>query len=483
MMSTAVYTRTPTIEPHKAQDQRLMSENSNGFNELLRHPLGVRPSGNALTCDQNLQDAMGSWNRLPDATILLLLEWLDAKSLADLGNTCRAFFAYSTYDQLWRDLALVDLPSDFDWRGSWRASLRKLSSPRLPIVDCRNLFSDALHRPFVCSQINLTPYTSDIPHSNAIPRLRYLSSADFDASWSNRPFLLTEPVKKWKVFDQWRQDVLLDLHGKTVFRAESVDWPLNAYVEYMKNTNDESPLYLFDRSFAEKMNLEVGEAGDYVTPNCFKEDLFTVLGEQRPDHRWLIIGPERSGSTFHKDPNSTSAWNAVVRGSKYWIMFPAFSIPPGVHMSEDQSEVTSPLSIAEWLLTFHEEARRTPGCLEGVCGEGEVVHVPSGWWHLVVNLEPAIAITQNFVPRSHLDSVIRFLRDKVDQVSGFKAGVDNPFELFRARLKDSYPEIVIDEDPANSKKRKWEDVVGKEEDVEVGGGFSFGFGDDLDDEV
>ena len=52
--------------------------------------------------------------------------------------------------------------------------------------------------------------------------------------------------------------------------------------------------------------------------------------------------------------------------------------PPGVFVSEDQSEVTSPLSIAEWLLGFHAEARKTRGCMEGICGEGEVLHVPSG---------------------------------------------------------------------------------------------------------
>ena len=75
----------------------------------------------------------------------------------------------------------------------------------------------------------------------------------------------------------------------------------------MNNTVDESPLYLFDRSFVDKMDIKIGEehGGEYWIPECFGEDLFAVLGSQRPDSRWLIVGPKRSGSTFHKDPNAT----------------------------------------------------------------------------------------------------------------------------------------------------------------------------------
>lgn len=98
---------------------------------------------------------------------------------------------------------------------------------------------------------------------------------------------------------------MLRKYGDVSFRAEAVDWPLQTYVEYMNDNQDESPLYLFDRSFVEKMDVRVGRDGQYWAPGCFGEDLFSVLGAQRPDHRWLIVGPEKSGSTFHKDPNAT----------------------------------------------------------------------------------------------------------------------------------------------------------------------------------
>lgn len=159
-------------------------------------------------------------------------------------------------------------------------------------------------------------------------------------------------------------------------------------------------------------------------------------------------------------------------------------------MSDDQSEVTSPLSIAEWLLVFHAEARATPGCIEGICHEGEVLHVPSGWWHLVVNLSPSIAITQNFVPEAHLKEVLHFLRDKPDQVSGFRNDVEDPYNLFVARLREKHPELLAValakiEQSQNTKKRKWNELVNGHDQLddsrEQGNGFSFGFAEDDDD--
>ncbi|KAL9623959.1 MAG: hypothetical protein Q9160_001712 [Pyrenula sp. 1 TL-2023] len=276
-------------------------------------------------------------------------------------------------------------------------------------------------------------------------------------------------------------------YGDVLFRAEAVDWPLREYIQYMNDNSDESPLYLFDRDFVKKMELQLGKhIGAYWPPECFGQDLFGLLEEQRPDCRWLIVGPTRSGSTFHKDPNATSAWNAVVRGSKYWIMFPSTSDappPPGVYVSEDQSEVTSPLSIAEWMMTYHSEARETPGCREGICFEGEVLHVPSGWWHLVVNLEPSIAITQNFIPRAHLGAALNFLKYKKDQVTGFKKDVTDPHSLFVEKLSQHCPELVTAHVERDTRKRKWQDLVHEEEkDERNGTGFSFGLEDGISDE-
>lgn len=66
-------------------------------------------------------------------------------------------------------------------------------------------------------------------------------------------------------------------------------------------------------------------------PKHFSRDFFAALGDTRPSFRWLIVGPAKSGSTWHKDPNSTAAWNALLEGEKRWIMTPPDHPPPGVY--------------------------------------------------------------------------------------------------------------------------------------------------------
>ncbi|CAK7348139.1 unnamed protein product [Dovyalis caffra] len=67
------------------------------------------------------------------------------------------------------------------------------------------------------------------------------------------------------------------------------------------------------------------------------------------DHNW----PVGSGSSFHIDPNSTFTWNAVVNGSKKWVLFPPNVIPPSVHPSPDGVEVACPVFIIEWFMNFY----------------------------------------------------------------------------------------------------------------------------------
>lgn len=92
------------------------------------HPLGVRPRGNALAAHKTFLPNMGVLGGLPDETILMLLEWLDSKSLLNLGASCRALYAYTTSDQLWKDLFIL--------YANLLISCSFVPTPSFPLVAC-----------------------------------------------------------------------------------------------------------------------------------------------------------------------------------------------------------------------------------------------------------------------------------------------------------------------------------------------------------
>lgn len=68
------------------------------------HPLQVKPAGNAYTASENLKTRCGYFAQLPDEVLSLLLESFDAGTLVRLGSTCRALYAFTRLDELWRAL-------------------------------------------------------------------------------------------------------------------------------------------------------------------------------------------------------------------------------------------------------------------------------------------------------------------------------------------------------------------------------------------
>lgn len=418
-----------------------------------RHPLNVRPLGNLLlgsAAGLSKAAQMGTFSMLPEELLMDLLGYVDShRALLALAHTSRVLYAYLYDEDLWKRHYTSKVvrweregkqPPPFTWRGSWRASvlgLDRTHEARLQLPD--NLVcSDILYRPFQCAQVDYDKLFArviaeeeeyhvlstgkgvrvdvELPPGR-IPRLPELglSQTEFDDKWSSTPFILTNSDRaRWP---RWDLLLLLLRFAPVPFRQEAVKWPLSLYSQYLAHNCDESPLYLFDCSSEAMATLR----REYRAPGIFQQDLFTVFGACRPDHAWLIIGSQRSGSTFHKDPNYTSAWNAALSGRKLWVMFPPGTTPPGVATDDDESEVTSPVGIAEWVLSgFYNDAVKMPEAQVGITFPGECMHVPSGWWHTVINLDDSVALTQNLVPSVKLGHALHFLKNKRAQISGFR---------------------------------------------------------------
>ncbi|GAA5861106.1 hypothetical protein JCM3774_002192 [Rhodotorula dairenensis] len=408
------------------------------------NPLGIKPLGNLLYAPEHAltrAKGLGRLALLPDELLLSgVFSRLDAEDLLKMAATSRAFYAWSCVEGMWKGHYIERTHGRLsNWRGSWRASFLAHERGAYAAADVATptLHSDVLFQPALCAGFNANKIFSSPSFSPSIPRIdgRNLSPS----TMPHEPAILTDLMSDWPAMSdppnrRWTLPHLAERFPDIALRAEATLTTLHDYGRYHDDCpQDESPLYLFESEFVKKTTGRQGPdlGDDYRVPACFSEDLFEVMGAERPDYRWLIVGPTRSGSTWHVDPNHTSAWNAVTVGEKAWVMFPPDVTPPGVYASEDGAQVEAPLSLAEWFLSYYDHAKRVYGpratdsgkrgkMREGICRAGEILYVPSGWWHIVVNLTPATAVTQNYVSHRELPAVLRFMRDRPLQVSGFK---------------------------------------------------------------
>lgn len=94
---------TPVASLHGANRcSTLLSEDETRV--MPPHPLGVKPAGNAFSAVENAKVMAGLFLSLSDELILQVLELLDHWSLLRLGATCKLFYAFCRFDDLWKTL-------------------------------------------------------------------------------------------------------------------------------------------------------------------------------------------------------------------------------------------------------------------------------------------------------------------------------------------------------------------------------------------
>jgi len=446
------------------------------------HPYGVLPEGNRLL--ESAQRASSSdlvKSLLTDGTWIHVFGFCCGRDLAAAACSCRYFYVACHQPELWRDLVLRKCQKEnvpIDTAGpSWRDAYVRLFhrdafvKPHSPIKP-PGVYSDELYRLHSCRAFSIPSSWMDRESSTvrSMPVVDITETIFKKIEASNRPLNIEGAALSWKAMSLWSNpSYLLEQTEDRTLRATSGTAPLpgqftlKAYYSYMASPwLEEAPLYLFDRSALtpgsklwKDVMIDLHSATPFWNPDRSAKnghDLFQVLGEgRRPDHTWLIMGPKRSGSVFHIDPNCTHAWNAAIMGRKRWLFYPPGVTPPGVFPSSDGDEVVLPLSVGEWLFQFWDEhvKRSMSGPVherpvELTAMPGDIVFVPHGWWHMVVNLDDVnVAVTHNYVSDTNLSNVLRFLETKTNQISGCRDRVESikPSELhgeFVKRLQKAH---------------------------------------------
>ena len=145
---------------------------------------------------------------------------------------------------------------------------------------------------------------------------------------------------------------------------------------------------------------------------------------------WLLVGCARSGTPIHDHP-TTAAWNALLCGCKLWAVFPPDvdqdvlllnlllggggggkgtdeGKPQQHEDDEDDEDDEFDLSALQW---FGRVGALPPSGKVIVQVPGEVVFLPAGWFHVVLNVETSTAISHSLMLRRDMPALRQMIID------------------------------------------------------------------------
>jgi len=230
-----------------------------------------------------------------------------------------------------------------------------------------------------------------------------------------KPVMLVGCDADWPARTEWTYDTLAPrFYNESKWRArlggktedyEKIEWGVlaNAMAE-------NKPFYVFDQlQHEEGKKLEA----DYVDPLPMQGgNLYQQMNDRdiywAGPLRWFCVGKFGSGTKSHIDPFSSDAWNSLIRGHKWWIIYPE-GVTDRDTFCEGACSSEDPLT-RQWYGSVGVNAARTeyPNdkyAYHVLQKPGETIYVPDGIVHSVFNMDATVAVTRNYGSAANLDNV------------------------------------------------------------------------------
>lgn len=225
----------------------------------------------------------------------------------------------------------------------------------------------------------------------------------YDGKW---PVIITDIVPKWKAAN-WTPDFFNTNYPKDRVAMRAFDLATASDVTlalplelFYKNVNKAQPqqwTYISDELFIPMRPALMKDIGDYV---YLEEDFFQLFpNEIRPWNAMLLWGTAFSRSTLHIDPYNWTGTNAVLFGTKRWKLYPP--------VQDDFLYVMRNAKSGFPLQCYKYNSRvdayephydkyplfRQAKSIDFDQQAGELLLIPTGWFHQAFNLEETIAVS------------------------------------------------------------------------------------------
>lgn len=243
-----------------------------------------------------------------------------------------------------------------------------------------------------------------------------------------KPVVIRGALRDWKALGRWTPEFFRREFGEMKIRINDVEYGQSGYdpdggPEFtmaqfiglvLDSTNGNPAPYLRNVSLADvfpSLQADIEPLPDYLFPNWLT-DRYLVRRVGKVLNRGALIelyigGTGASFPVLHYDGAGTHAFLMQIYGRKQYVVF-----------SPDQERFLYPsprkinLSLIDNLespdlkrFPFFGQARPITFVLE----PGEMLFVPSHWWHTAKMLTPSITISANVLNRSNWHELVRYV--------------------------------------------------------------------------
>lgn len=250
--------------------------------------------------------------------------------------------------------------------------------------------------------------------TRGIARRRNLPYAEFERDYliPNKPVILTGCMDNWPALTKWSPEFFKQQYGAAPVTVGGRTMPLGEFIELVLASSPELPApYLKDavvRRLGPGLMNDIEPFCEYCFPNWLPgfylvKKLRNIFDAAQIE---LFIGGEGTKlGEIHYDYIHAHTVLCQIHGRKEFTLFPPEDAP-WLYASGNQAAIKD-LDAVD-LERFPLFAKATP--ISFVQEPGEIVFLPSGWWHTTRLLTASIAVGSNFANASNWAAVTGDLR-------------------------------------------------------------------------
>jgi len=242
----------------------------------------------------------------------------------------------------------------------------------------------------------------------SVDRRSNLSQQEFEAAYlfPNRPVIFSDGLRFWKTLQQWTPDFFKTQFPERKIVIDGVNYTVGELIDLIERSSNENPApYLRAQKIAEvfpELLPEIETPFPYSQVNWGHSKALPGWVQRFVMPEILIGGKGGRFHALHYDNCHLHAYVAQVYGRKHFYLLPPDQTPfiyPNPEMP-NTSLIKNIHQPDEDRFPLFRKAKFISETLE----PGEVVFVPSGWWHTTLMPETSVSITWNYVNDSNWDA-------------------------------------------------------------------------------